>query len=290
MTPESNVIQVLIQLAGAFFAVLTAAMIFDAPRSLRAVCGSIAVLSWGIYLMIRSIGGEPPAVYFSALFIALCAQVLARRAKTPVTVILLPSLFCLVPGIPIYRAVYFLLREEVGLADYNMRLTLLTAGLIALAIFTADFVTRFYLRAGKKIAALRHGAPLKTVDCSDLKTPFFMTSEKKKGGAKASSQGQEQIQKGASIAQSPVSQIVGHAVATQGQPIEATSELIEQTLEQVDAEVVEALPGSDPANDLGRGFMEAGATDAVSLLIAAEEVPYQADALGEADGEPTEGA
>ncbi|MDO5733224.1 MAG: threonine/serine exporter family protein [Eubacteriales bacterium] len=138
--------QIIIQIVGAFFAVYTAAMIFDAPRSTRLNCGVIAVLSWAIYLALKPSSTELAAIYCSALFISLCAQVEARRVKTPVTVILLPSLFLLVPGVPLYRAIFYLLREQTTQSQDQMRLTFMTAGMIALAIFTADFLVRFYYR------------------------------------------------------------------------------------------------------------------------------------------------
>lgn len=148
-------VQVLIQLIGAFFAVYTAAMIFDAPPKVRPLCGMVAVLSWALYLFVRPLYGEMTAVYLSALMIALCAQVLARRIKMPVTVSLLPSLFLLVPGLSLYRAVYNLINSQSKEFDYYIRLTFITAGMIALAIFTADFLIGSYFRIKQKLVGKR---------------------------------------------------------------------------------------------------------------------------------------
>ncbi len=138
--------QVVIQLIGAFFSVYSAAMIFDAPPKVRPICGTVAVASWAVYLIIRPLYGEMSAVYLSALFISVIAQILARKARMPVTVAMLPSLFLLVPGLPLYRAVYNLINSQSKEFDYHMRLTFITAGMIALAIFTADFLITSYYR------------------------------------------------------------------------------------------------------------------------------------------------
>lgn len=139
-----------LQLLGAFASVYTAAMIFDTPKHIRVTCGSVAVCSWAVYLFVRPFSGEPTAVFLSALFIALCSQIAARRIKIPVTVVLLPSLFLLVPGIAIYRSVYYLLRAEYEAFGAYAYLTFMTAAMIGLAVFTGDFLTRFYFRVKAK--------------------------------------------------------------------------------------------------------------------------------------------
>ncbi len=144
-----------IQLVGAYLGVFTAAMIFDAPKKQRHICGLIGFVSWIIYLFFHEHGQEGLAIYTAALFIAMCSQVMARKLKMPVTVTLLPSMFCLVPGISLFRAVYYLLRDNGHLFAYNMRLTLMTAGMIALSIFTADFLTRSYYNMKKERQAKR---------------------------------------------------------------------------------------------------------------------------------------
>ncbi len=147
--------QVIIQLIGAFFSVYTAAMIFDAPKNIRYSCGFVAVISWAIYLFVKiQSDSEPTAVYASAIFISLCAQVAARKIKIPVTVILLPSLFLLVPGIAIYRAVYYVMRNDNVMAGKYTYLTVMTAAMIALAVFSSDFLTKLYFRCKLKLMKL----------------------------------------------------------------------------------------------------------------------------------------
>lgn len=147
-----TVSQVVIQLIGAFFSVYTAAMIFDAPKKIRVSCGLVALVSWAIYLLVKyHSASESTAVYASAIFISLCAQIAARKIKIPVTVILLPSLFLLVPGIAIYRAVYYIMRNDNLAAGKYTYLTVMTAAMIALAVFSSDFLTRLYFNFKHKL-------------------------------------------------------------------------------------------------------------------------------------------
>lgn len=72
------------------------------------------ILSWTVYLLIRSIGGT---VFFStlvaALLICLWAEAMARRRKAPATIFLVPGIIPLLPGGALYYTMDSVVRKDM---------------------------------------------------------------------------------------------------------------------------------------------------------------------------------
>ena len=117
-----------------------------------AICGAI---SWAVYLIADGFGASGGwATFYATLAVDLFAHINARILKTPVIIFLVAGLLPLVPGISIYKSVYFIMFGE-GNAGETLLGAIFCVGAIALAIFLMDTVldmdkrTRNFIKARK---------------------------------------------------------------------------------------------------------------------------------------------
>lgn len=142
--------EILFQVGSAFLGVITLAVLFQVPRKYLLFAGITGAGGWFVELIMMELTESPVLASFSAaFFVAVLSQVLARIRKAPVTVYLVPGILPLVPGVGMYRMVYYLLQENNEYASYYFSYTLQVAGMIALAIFVVDSFFRVFYRKRK---------------------------------------------------------------------------------------------------------------------------------------------
>lgn len=133
----------LLQSIGSFLAVVTLSLIFYVPRRFLCYAGIAGALGWLTYLGLQALSSNEMLDMFAAsLLVALFSHVFARIFKTPVTMFLIPGILPLVPGVGMYRIVYFMLLENSAMAGYYFFYTLQMAGMIAIAIFIMDTIVK----------------------------------------------------------------------------------------------------------------------------------------------------
>lgn len=141
----------LIQIIGSFLAVVSLSVVFGVPKKYIIYSGIAGAVGQIMYFLIISFNGSQLiAVFAAAVVVALLAHIMARLFKAPVTVFLIPGIIPTVPGLDMYRAVYYLIVGQNSLAQQHMLLALKIAGMIALAIFMVDAL--FGLKRVKKQA------------------------------------------------------------------------------------------------------------------------------------------
>ena len=129
----------IIQVIGAFIAVVALSIIFSIPKKFLVYSGIVGAVGWFIYLVfLRLKFQETTSVFIATLVVALISHSFARIFKAPVTVFLIAGILPMVPGVGMYRIAYSMLSEESGMAAYYFNHTLQIAGLIAIAIFIMD--------------------------------------------------------------------------------------------------------------------------------------------------------
>lgn len=129
----------IVQVIGAFVAVITGATILSIPKKFLFTAGCISALSWFVYLVCRDFKvGVAMSTLAATLAIALVSHILARLLKAPVTIFLIPGILPLVPGINTYRIGYYLIQDDGVKASFYFNLTLQVAGMIAIGIFIMD--------------------------------------------------------------------------------------------------------------------------------------------------------
>lgn len=135
----------IIQVIGAFVAVIAISIMFGVPRKFLAYSGLVGAVGWLFYLLIRKMGGTAVmGMFFAALVVAGISHSFARIFKTPVTLFLIAGILPLVPGIGMYRIVYNLLANNSSLASFYFSETIQIAGMIALAIFIMDTIFKIF--------------------------------------------------------------------------------------------------------------------------------------------------
>lgn len=131
-----------LQVVSAFFGVVAVAITVQVPKKNLLLAGLTGAAGWMVELLMEN---SVLAAFYAALLVAVLSQIFARISKTPVTVYLITGIFPLVPGVGMYRTVYYLLQSNREQTSYYLTYTLQIAGMIALAIFVVDsFFKKLY--------------------------------------------------------------------------------------------------------------------------------------------------
>lgn len=136
---ETSGISILIKTLAAGIGTVAFAVFYNVAKRYFLELGIIGALSWLIYLLfIQMTAWEGAAVFLSALFVAFASQLLAVYKRCPATIFLATSMFPLIPGLSVYRTVYFLLVGNPYDAMSHLRTAFIAAFAIAIAISMAQ--------------------------------------------------------------------------------------------------------------------------------------------------------
>ena len=140
----------LVQVIGAFVAVIAASITFGVSKKFLMYSGLAGAVSWLGYLVFLKMGvNELLSVFAATLVSALLSHIFARALKAPVTVFQIPAILPTVPGVGMYRTVYYMIIGDKEMTGYYFSKTLQIAGMIAIGIFIMDTVFRTFLRKEK---------------------------------------------------------------------------------------------------------------------------------------------
>jgi len=135
-------LEFLLQVLSAFVGVIAVAITVQVPKKNLLLAGLTGAVGWAVELLLEN---TIMSAFLAALTVAVLAQIFARLSKAPVTVYLVTGIFPLVPGVGMYRTVYYLLQSNREQTSYYLSYTLQVAGMIALAIFVVDsFFKKLY--------------------------------------------------------------------------------------------------------------------------------------------------
>ena len=139
-------LEFVLQVVSAFIGVVAVAVLFQVPKKHLVLAGVTGASGWFVELVMEEmLKSAVFSSFLAALLVALLAQIFARVSKAPVTLYLVTGILPLVPGVGMYRTVYYLLQSNRELTAYYFSYTLQVAGMIALAIFVVDsFFKRLY--------------------------------------------------------------------------------------------------------------------------------------------------
>lgn len=137
----------LVQVIGAFVAVVAASVTFGVSKRFLVFSGLAGAVSWFVYLLLlRNHANELIAVFAATLVSALLSHIFARALKAPVTIFQIPAILPTVPGVGMYRTVYYMIMGDKEMTGYYFSKTLQIAGMIAIGIFIMDTVFRTFIR------------------------------------------------------------------------------------------------------------------------------------------------
>lgn len=125
----------IIQFIVCFFATLSFAILFSAPKRQLLFCGLTGAAGWIVYLLLLHYdSGIALANLAATLMLTLMARIFAALERHPVTVYLLAGIFPLVPGAGIYyTSYYFIMHDMENFTRYGSE-TIIIAGSITLGI------------------------------------------------------------------------------------------------------------------------------------------------------------
>lgn len=141
---------IVFQVVSAFIGVVTLAVLFQVPKKYLLFAGITGAGGWFVELVMMEWLDSPTfSAFWAAFFVAVLSHIFARVSKAPVTVYLVTGILPLVPGVGMYRTVYYLLQNNNEQTSYYFSYTLQVAGMIALAIFVVDsFIKLLYRKRG----------------------------------------------------------------------------------------------------------------------------------------------
>ena len=140
----------LVQVVGAFIAVVAASITFGVSKKFLMYSGLAGAVSWLVYLLLlKNNANELIAVFAATLVSALLSHIFARALKAPVTIFQIPAILPTVPGVGMYRTVYYMIMGDKEMTGYYFSKTLQIAGMIAIGIFIMDTVFRTFMRKEK---------------------------------------------------------------------------------------------------------------------------------------------
>lgn len=132
-------LELMIQVVSAFVGVVAVAISFQVPKKYLLLAGVTGAGGWLLELIMEEVFQSSIfSSFLAALLVAVLSQIFARVSKAPVTLYLVTGILPLVPGVGMYRTVYYLLQSNHELTSYYLSYTLQIAGMIALAIFVVD--------------------------------------------------------------------------------------------------------------------------------------------------------
>ena len=136
----------LMETAASLLAVVAFCFILTTHRRHLLVAGLAGAAGWALYRLLEDRGlNVGTATFISGCLVALCAQLLARILKTPVTVFVIPGILPLVPGAGMYHIVDSMLRAD-NLTSHYVTETLVAAGMIAMSIIVMDGLFRLFFK------------------------------------------------------------------------------------------------------------------------------------------------
>ena len=141
--PEISYVVMMIRSLAAGLGTIAFALMFRVRKRHFADCGVLGTITWLAYMIcIKIWNNEAIAVFVSGFAAVLASRVLAVLRRCPATVFLMTSLIPLLPGISLYRTIYYLLMGNAQISMHFGKLCFLTAFTIAVSIAVVQQIPR----------------------------------------------------------------------------------------------------------------------------------------------------
>ena len=132
---------ILAQLIACFVGVIAVSIMVEVPKKYILVAGIVGAINWGTYLVCKHFNLPDTLSYFiSALIVAIISIILSKILKVISTIFLMPSVFPIVPGVAMYKMIYYLINNNHNEAMYYLLEAVFIAAGIALAIFITESI------------------------------------------------------------------------------------------------------------------------------------------------------
>lgn len=137
----------MVELVLAFVGSLCAGVLFNVNKKNLLWIGLSGMCGWLVFAWMNVVAREAMlATFFGAVAVSLYSEIMARVLKSPATVFSVSGIFPIVPGIPAYNAVQYIVENRLPEAAAKVVQTMGSAGAIAFGILLVTAVFRFASR------------------------------------------------------------------------------------------------------------------------------------------------
>lgn len=134
---------IFIHFIAAFIAVVSFSINLEIPKKYLIIVGVVGALGWITYMVCDYFNLTNILSYFiSALVVAILSLILSKLLKVISTIFLIPGILPIVPGIAMYKMIYFLINNNLKESAHQLLQAVLITGGIALAIFITESIKR----------------------------------------------------------------------------------------------------------------------------------------------------
>lgn len=129
-----------------YIATTAFAVLFNAPRRTLIPAGLIGAFGWAVYIFMRDYlsYSSPLSIFCGTVVLSLMSELFARIYKQPVTVFTIPGIIPLVPGLPIYQGMYYMIMNAYSIGIEKLIKASLEAGAISLGILLVSGLFRVF--------------------------------------------------------------------------------------------------------------------------------------------------
>ena len=132
---------IFIHFIAAFIDVVSFGVNLEIPKKHLIIVGIVGALGWVTYIVCDYFKLPNILSYFiSALVVAILSVILDKLLNAVSTIFLIPGLLPIVPGIALYKMIYFLINNDLKECGYQLLQVILITGGIALAIFITESI------------------------------------------------------------------------------------------------------------------------------------------------------
>ena len=132
---------IFIQFIAAFIAVAAFSINLEIPKKHIIIVGIVGALGWVTYIICDYYNLPNIFAYFiSALVVTILSLILSQILKAISTIFLIPGILPIVPGVAMYKMIYYLINNNLKESAYQFLQAILITGGIALAIFITESI------------------------------------------------------------------------------------------------------------------------------------------------------
>ena len=127
-------ILLLIQTAAGAGATVSFCLLFSVPLRQWLYCGIVGGIAWLFYYTLAAQFNEVFATLCATMAIVLLSRILSLLRKCPVTLLLLPGIIPLAPGMALYYTAYYFVADDLESAGQSLFLAVKLAAAIVIGI------------------------------------------------------------------------------------------------------------------------------------------------------------
>lgn len=132
---------ILIQFIAAFIAVIAFSVNLEIPKKHIVIVGIVGALGWTTYILCDYFKLLNIMSYFiSALVVAILSLILSKTLNAVSTIFLIPGILPIVPGIAMYKMIYYLINNNLQESLYQLLQVILITSGITIAIFITESI------------------------------------------------------------------------------------------------------------------------------------------------------